>query len=72
MISAAVTGLAPIEARANEKGGSTISGYGAVFFKPSDPGTRFELWTDYEQRIQVLRDLSFTEPALSSTPQPRT
>lgn len=41
----------PIEVRAGEKGGAVLSGYASVFFKASDPGTRYELWDGYEERI---------------------
>jgi HK97 family phage prohead protease len=29
----------------------TIWGYAAVFYNPSDPGTRFQIWDDLEERI---------------------
>lgn len=41
----------PIEIRSGANGASVLSGYGAVYFKASDPGTQFELWPGYVERI---------------------
>lgn len=42
----------PVELRNVAGGGMpVIVGYAAVFYKPDDPGTRYRLWHDCEERI---------------------
>lgn len=41
--------VAKVETR--EDGSKAISGYAAVFFDPSDPGTEYELWQNVFERI---------------------
>lgn len=44
-------GVKAVEVRAEGDTPKTISGYGAVFYNASDPGTEYQLWTDYYERI---------------------
>ncbi len=44
-------GVKAVEVRSEGDTPKTISGYGAVFYNPNDPGTEYQLWTDYYERI---------------------
>lgn len=42
----------PVQLRENPAGGlPSIWGYAAVFYDPNDPGTRYQIWHDLEERI---------------------
>ena len=41
----------PVRVEKRADGAKMITGYAAVFYKPDDPGTRFMLWRDLEERI---------------------
>jgi len=46
------TTVAQFETRKDEVGNITrISGYGSIFFRPEDDGSRYMLWEDAEERI---------------------
>lgn len=40
-----------VQLRDNQTGLPTIWGYAAVFYDPADPGTRYRIWRDLEERI---------------------
>jgi phage prohead protease, HK97 family len=40
-----------VEFRANEAGGTTVSGYAAVFYRADQPGTEFAMYPDLVERI---------------------
>jgi uncharacterized protein len=41
----------PVNIETREDGTSSISGYAAVFYRADNPGTEFELWEGYVERI---------------------
>lgn len=41
----------PVEVKTREDGSKMITGYGAVFYNASDPGTQYELWPGCFERI---------------------
>ncbi len=41
----------PVRLETREDGGRTLVGYAAVFYRSDDPGTEFELWDGYVERI---------------------
>jgi HK97 family phage prohead protease len=44
-------GLKAVELRAEGDTPKTITGYGAVFYNSTDPGTEYQLWGGYYERI---------------------
>lgn len=53
---------ARVEVREAKSGPGTVVGHAAVYFDPADPGTRYMLWDDVEERVargafdRALRD----------------
>lgn len=41
----------PVEVRAAASGPGTVVGHAAVYYRPDDPGTRYMLWDDVEERV---------------------
>lgn len=50
-VPAAFRGLKAAELRTEGDTPKFISGYGAVFYNASDPGTEYRIWDDYFERI---------------------
>jgi|TARA_R110000744_G_scaffold135860_3_gene245496 hypothetical protein len=41
----------PVNIETREDGSNSLNGYAAVFYREDDPGTEFELWEGYVERI---------------------
>lgn len=47
----AFRGVKAVELRSEGDTPKLITGYGAVFYNAKDPGTEYQIWTDYYERI---------------------
>jgi HK97 family phage prohead protease len=41
----------PVQIEEREDGGKRLTGYAAVFYRAGDPGTEFQLWDNFRERV---------------------